>query len=130
MSSSERAMVVLIQEEGSTVVLFDYDARVGRLTTRQTISTLLPGYRRGAIFVPRFSFRPMGRFLYAGNRLHDSIAIFSVGPTASLSTWGKNGREGIIRGVSASTPRGGSSIAATSGADNIAVFRWIGRMAV
>src|SRR5262245_48813768 len=29
-----------VQEEGSTVVLFDYDAATGRLTARQTISTL------------------------------------------------------------------------------------------
>src|SRR6266436_5537890 len=29
-----------IQEEGSTIVLFDFDARTGRLTVRQTISTL------------------------------------------------------------------------------------------
>src|SRR5262249_14163888 len=29
-----------IQEEGSTIVLFDYDAARGRLTSRQTISTL------------------------------------------------------------------------------------------
>ena len=29
-----------IQEEGSTIVLFDYDAAKGRLTSRQTISTL------------------------------------------------------------------------------------------
>ena len=33
-----------IQEEGSTIVLFDYDARTGRLTARQTISTLPPGF--------------------------------------------------------------------------------------
>ena len=33
-----------IQEEGSTIVLFDFDAEKGRLTARQTISTLPPGY--------------------------------------------------------------------------------------
>ena len=33
-----------IQEEGSTVVLFDYDAATGRLTARQTVSTLPPGF--------------------------------------------------------------------------------------
>jgi len=32
-----------IQEEGSTIVLFDYDAATGRLTSRQTISTCHPG---------------------------------------------------------------------------------------
>ncbi len=33
-----------IQEEASTIVLFDYDARKGSLSPRQTISTLPPGF--------------------------------------------------------------------------------------
>ena len=33
-----------IQEEGSTIVLFDYDPEAGRLSPRQTISTLPPGF--------------------------------------------------------------------------------------
>lgn len=33
-----------IQEEGSTIVLFDFVARTGRLTSRQTISTLPPEF--------------------------------------------------------------------------------------
>jgi 6-phosphogluconolactonase len=33
-----------IQEEGSTIVLFDYDAATGRLGSRQTISTLPPAF--------------------------------------------------------------------------------------
>ncbi len=33
-----------LQEEGSTIVLFDYDARAGRLAARQTVSTLPPGF--------------------------------------------------------------------------------------
>ena len=32
-----------IQEEGSTLVLFDYDGATGKLSPRQTISTLPPG---------------------------------------------------------------------------------------
>ena len=33
-----------LQEEGSNIVLFDYDAAQGRLTARQTISSLPPGF--------------------------------------------------------------------------------------
>ncbi len=33
-----------IQEEGSNIVVFDYDAATGRLTSRQTISSLPPGF--------------------------------------------------------------------------------------
>ena len=35
-----------IQEEGSTIVLFDYDAASGKLTERQTVPSLPPGYPR------------------------------------------------------------------------------------
>src|SRR6266550_3925378 len=33
-----------IQEEGSNVVLFDFDDRTGKLTARQTVSTLPRGF--------------------------------------------------------------------------------------
>ena len=68
-----------IQEEGSTIVLFDYDAATGRLASRQTISTLPPGFA-GSNFCSEILVSADGRFVYAGNRLHDSIGIFSDRP--------------------------------------------------
>jgi 6-phosphogluconolactonase (cycloisomerase 2 family) len=50
-----------IQEEGSTVVLFDYDAPTGKLVSRQTISTL-PARFRAATSAPRSYFHPMAGF--------------------------------------------------------------------
>lgn len=73
-----------IQEEGSTIVLFDYDGNTGRLTSRQTISTLPPGYA-GSNFCSEILVSPDGRFVYAGNRLHDSIGIFAIGENGELS---------------------------------------------
>src|SRR5208282_618489 len=73
-----------IQEEGSTVVSFDYDAAKGRLATRQTISTLPPGFA-GSNFCSEILVSADGRFVYAGNRLHDSIGILSVGADGALS---------------------------------------------
>ncbi|NLH40950.1 MAG: lactonase family protein, partial [Planctomycetes bacterium] len=67
-----------VQEEGSNVVLFDYNGTTGRLAARQTISTLPPGFS-GSNFCSEILVSPDGRFLYAGNRLHDSVAIFSIG---------------------------------------------------
>lgn len=74
-----------VQEEGSTVVLFDYDTATGRLTARQTISTLPRGFA-GSNFCSEILVSSDGRFVYAGNRLHDSIGIFLVGPNGEL-TW-------------------------------------------
>jgi 6-phosphogluconolactonase (cycloisomerase 2 family) len=73
-----------LQEEGSTIVLFHYDAHRGRLTAQQTISSLPPGYA-GSNFCSEILVSADGRFVYAGNRLHDSVAIFSVGPEGRLS---------------------------------------------
>jgi len=73
-----------IQEEGSTVVLFDYDAATGRLTERQTISSLPAGFA-GSNFCSGILVSSDGRHVYAGNRLHDSIGIFSVGTSGELT---------------------------------------------
>ena len=74
-----------IQEEGSTIVTFDYDGAKGKLTSRQTISTLPAGFA-GSNFCSEILVSADGQFVYAGNRLHDSIGIFSVGSTGEL-TW-------------------------------------------
>lgn len=72
-----------IQEEGSTIVLFDYDAENGRLKARQTISTLPPGYA-GSNFCSEILVSADGKFVYAGNRLHDTVGIFRVGSDGTL----------------------------------------------
>src|SRR6266446_521526 len=69
-----------LQEEGSTIVLFDYDATKGRLSARQTLSSLPPGFA-GSSFSSEILVSIDGKFVYAANRLHDSIAFFSVGRT-------------------------------------------------
>lgn len=73
-----------IQEEGSTIVLFDYEAETGKLAARQTVSTLPPGFS-GSNFCSEILVSPDGRFAYAGNRLHDSIGIFSIGEDGRLT---------------------------------------------
>jgi 6-phosphogluconolactonase (cycloisomerase 2 family) len=74
-----------VQEEGSTVVRFDYDADKGALTARQTLSTLPKGYA-GSNFCSEILVSADGKFVYVGNRLHDSIGVFAVGENGNL-TW-------------------------------------------
>ena len=73
-----------LQEEGSTITLFDYDREKGSLSPRQWISSLPPGYA-GSNFCSEIMLSADGRFVYAGNRLHDSIAIFAVGKEGKLT---------------------------------------------
>lgn len=82
-----------IQEESSTIVLLDYDTASGRLTARQTISALPPGFA-GTNFCSEILVSPDGRFVYAGNRLHDSIGIFSIGRGGDLAFVGEEWTRG------------------------------------
>jgi len=52
-----------LQEEASTLTVFDYDAVAGRLTVRQTLSTLPHGFA-GTNFTSEVLISPDGRFLY------------------------------------------------------------------
>ena len=72
-----------VQEEGSTIVRFEWDAEAGTLAAKQTISTLPKGYA-GSNFCSEILVSADGRFVYVGNRLHDSIGIFAVGENGDL----------------------------------------------
>ncbi len=74
-----------LQEEGSTVARFDYDASTGNLTPRETVSSLPPGFA-GTNYTSEIRIRADGRFLYCANRLHDSIAWFAIAENGRL-TW-------------------------------------------
>jgi 6-phosphogluconolactonase (cycloisomerase 2 family) len=111
-----------IQEEGSTIVLFDYDARSGRLAARQTISTLPPGFA-GSNFCSEILVSFDGRFVYAGNRLHDSIGIFSVAANGELTYVGEQWTRGNYPRSFNFGPAGKFLYSCNQRADNIAVFR-------
>ena len=111
-----------IQEEGSTVVLFDYDAATGRLTARQTISSLPPGFA-GSNFCSEILVSADGRFVYAGNRLHDSIGIFSVGPTGELTYVSEEWTRGNYPRSFNFDPTGEFLYCCNQRGDNLAVFR-------
>jgi 6-phosphogluconolactonase len=111
-----------IQEESSTVVLFDYEAATGRLAPRQTVSTLPAGFA-GSNFCSEILVSADGRFVYAGNRLHDSIAIFSVGPGGDLTYVGEEWTRGNYPRSFAFDPSGGFLACCNQRGDNVAVFR-------
>lgn len=77
-----------LQEEASTLVTFDYDSATGKLSPKQTISAL-PKRFTGTNFTSEVLISPDARFLYAANRLHDSIACFSIGGGGLLTFVGE-----------------------------------------
>ncbi len=111
-----------IQEEGSNVVLFDYDPEKGRLVARQTVSTLPPAFA-GSNFCSEIMVSADGRFLYAGNRLHDSIAIFSIGDAGALTYIGEEWTRGNYPRSFNFDPSGRFLYCCNQRSDNVAVFR-------
>jgi 6-phosphogluconolactonase (cycloisomerase 2 family) len=111
-----------IQEEGSTIVLFDYDAQAGRLTARQTVSALPPGFA-GSSCCSEILVSGDGQFVYAGNRLHDAIGIFSVGPKGDLTFRGEEWTRADYPRSFNFDPTGQFLYSCNQRGDNVAVFQ-------
>lgn len=111
-----------IQEEGSTIVLFDYEPATGKLTPRQTISTLPSGFA-GSNFCSEILVSTDGRFVYAGNRLHDSIGIFSVDQNGELTHVADEWTRGNYPRSFNFDPTGNFLYCCNQRGDNIATFQ-------
>jgi 6-phosphogluconolactonase len=72
-------------EMGSTMAVFSYDRSSGSLKLIQTISTLPPDFS-GEDNSAELQIDQSGRYLYASNRGHDSVAVFSIDPRKGTLT--------------------------------------------
>ena len=113
----------VINELGSTITVFWYDADTGVLSTIQTISTVPPAFK-GTNYPAEVVVHPSGKFVYGSNRGHDSIAIFSADavtgrltPQGHEPTQGKNPRNFAV------DPTGNYLLAANQDSDTVVVFR-------
>lgn len=111
-----------IQEEGSTIVLFDFDPEIGSLKPRQTISTLPPGFA-GSNFCSEILVSGDGRFVYAGNRLHDSIGVFAIDAQGELAHVADHWTRGNYPRSFTFDPTGNYLYCCNQRADNVTVFR-------
>lgn len=111
-----------LQEEGSTVVAFDWDKKRGRATAVQTISTLPPGFV-GTNFTAEIMIAPGNKFLYVSNRLHDSIAWFSIGPNGRLTYAGEEWTRGDYPRHFNTDPSGDFLFSCNQRSDAITTYR-------
>jgi 6-phosphogluconolactonase len=111
-----------IQEEGSTIVRFNFDGATGLLTPQQTISTLPAGFA-GSNFCSEILVSTDGRFVYAGNRLHDSIGVFSIDERGDLTWVGEEWTHGNYPRSFAFDPTGSFLYCCNQRGDNIAIFQ-------
>jgi 6-phosphogluconolactonase len=94
-SSPDGSGIYVVNELDSTLSVFSVDRSTGGLQNRQTLSTL-PSSSTGENFPADIHVARSGRFVYASNRGHDSIAVFAVdtkkgelSPVQHVSTGGK-----------------------------------------
>src|SRR5215468_1156343 len=113
----------VVSELASTVTAFSFASRAGTFNRIQTISAL-PEDFKGENDDAEIEVHPSGKFLYASNRGHDSIAVFSIDPAKGTltpvehtPTQGKTPRNFAI------DPTGALLFAENQESNNIVVFR-------
>jgi 6-phosphogluconolactonase len=114
--------VYSLQEEASTIICFRFDPDTGSLTPQQTISSLPEGYA-GTSFGSEIATSTDGRFLYAANRLHDSIGVFSIASDGRLSRVGEVSTEGDYPDQFCIDPSGRFLFVCNQRSDHITSFR-------
>ncbi len=95
-----RPLVYSSNEQDCSVTTYDFDSDQGTLSPIQTISTLPANYE-GGNSCSQIQITPSGKFLYAPNRGHNSIACFSVDEgSGRLSAIGQVPTEPVPRAFS------------------------------
>ena len=77
--SPDNKHAYLVTEKGNNVMVFDFDDTKGTLTPRQIIPCL-PDTYTGEGQASASLAHPSGKYVYASNRLHESLAAFKVNP--------------------------------------------------
>ena len=116
-------IVYVVNELDSTVTAYRFDSECGNLTPLQVLSSLpdtFIGHSRAA----EITVSKDGRSLYASNRGHDSIAIFSVDQASGrLTNIGWEGSRGRTPRFFALDPSGTWLFVANEDSDSVAAFR-------
>jgi len=115
-------LAYVIEEIGSSITAFSYDAEGGVLHSLETVSTL-PNNFKGESTTAEIEIHPSGKFLYGSNRGDDSIAVFAIdqalgtlSPVEYVSTQGKTPRGFAI------DPTGTYLIAGNQDTNTLVVF--------
>ena len=114
-------IVYFDNEQGSSVSAYHLDRRHGTLKWMQTLSTI-PDTWSESNSCARMEIHPSGKFLYASNRGHDSIAGFAIKEDGSLTALGQFPTEKTPRGFTID-PAGRFLYAAGEGSGKLASYR-------
>ena len=121
--SPDGRFLYVANEVDSTVSVFQYDAKQGTFTGLQDLS-LLPADFSGQSTAADIHLAPSGKFLYASNRGHDSLASFSVDPASGkLTPTGQTPTQGKTPRNFAIDPSGTFLLVANQDSHTIVTFR-------
>ncbi len=113
----------LINELDSTVAALAYDPKTGAMRELQVAATLPEGFD-GQSSGADIYVSPSGRFVYASNRGHDSIAIFRIDArTGRLTTVGHEATQGRTPRSFCIDPTGRFLLVANQDSDAVVTFR-------
>jgi len=110
-----------LNEEASTIAFMVYETAVNVLRIVDEVSTLPSGFA-GTSFASEIAVSADGRVVYAANRLHDTIAIFRVGPTGRLTYVGETWTRGDYPRSFAIEPGGRYLYSCNHRGDSITIF--------
>jgi 6-phosphogluconolactonase len=115
-------VVYFCNEQGCSVTAYALDASTGTLSALQTVSTLPDGFQDQNTCA-EIRIAPSGRYVYASNRGHNSIARFAVDAgTGLLTALGQTPTEAMPRAFSLD-PEGKFLIAAGQESGRLSVYR-------
>jgi len=122
--SADNQFLYVVNELDSTLSAFRRDPdNSGHFAEIQTLSTLPKGWVVPNNTCADIHVHPNGRFVYASNRVHDSIAIFAIDPkTGRLTARGHEPSRGRLPRNFAIVPSGKLMLVANQDSQNIVVF--------
>ncbi|HAT4997536.1 lactonase family protein [Serratia marcescens] len=113
--------VLLVNEEASTLTSYRFDRQKGTLKQLHAVSALPADYQ-GTSFASGLALSKNGDTLYVANRLHNSIAQFSVGAGGELKPVAETWTRGDYPRSLALSPDGRYLYALNQRSDNVTRF--------
>ena len=110
-----------LYEEASQLVVYDWNPRTAAATLKQKVTTV-PGYA-GTNFTSEIVLTQDARFLYVGNRLHNTIGIFAIAADGRVRWIGEEWTRGDYPRNVALDPSGNFMVACNHRSDQVTVFR-------
>lgn len=113
-----------IEELSSSITALAVNGETGALTPLQSVPALPEGFDAHASHCSDLQIHPSGKFIYAGNRGHDSLAIYAVDPDTGMMRYvGHQPTGGNTPRNFAIDPTGAFMLVGNQDSDTIVIFR-------